>query len=210
VTLRLAATLALVLGASALLVFLRLLGEGPGVSLESSHLRDMKNRLDPPPSAQPITFADMVALPHRRPVGEYSAYERRGVSIEGYVQTVMHAVDGDLHLEVTEDPLAWNAFDTSYLSAEITPGVRGDSKSWTYDRLVEQFHPIVGGPTPWRPGTRRVRIRGWLMYDWQYDQPRHHDHHHRVGDRLTGWEIHPVTGIEVWDDDAARFVEVAR
>jgi hypothetical protein len=32
----------------------------------------------------------------------------------------------------------------------------------------------------------------------------------RVPSRVTGWEIHPVTRIEIWDDARAAFVEYGR
>ena len=207
--LRPAAALALILGAAALLAFLHLLGEGPFVSLEASHLRDMKERVDDPPRIEPTSFDGMVALPHRRTVAEYSAYERRGVSLEGYVQHLMRASDGDLHLEIVAHALSPTDWDTAYVTAEITPRVRRGAPNWSYERLVERFRPRIGGATPWAEGTRRIRVRGWLLYDWQYDAPWSGPPRHRV-ERLTGWEIHPVTGIEVWDDSSARFVEVAR
>jgi hypothetical protein len=210
VTLRIAAAVALLLGAAALLGFLRLLGEGPFVSLESRHLRDMKERPDPPTRVEPFSIADMVALPHRESVADYSAIERRGVVLEGYVQRMIHASDGDVHLEVVPHALAPGEADTAYVSAEITPRWRRDSANWSYERLLETFRPNFGGPSAWRGGTRRVRLTGWLLYDWQYDTPPRARPTERSQERLTGWEIHPVTGIEVWDDARARYVEYAR
>jgi hypothetical protein len=214
VILRVAAVLALVLGAAALLAFLHVLGEGPFVSLEASHLRDMKERLDPPTTVEPFTFDRMIALPHLRPVAEYSAIERRGVSLEGYVQHVLRANDGDFHLELVARPLGPGQWDTAYVSAEITPGIRARTASpsgasgWSYPALMERLRPKIGDVTPWPNGMNRVRISGWLLYDWQYDAPWHGNSH--PGDRLTGWEIHPVTGIEVWNERMKRFVEVPR
>jgi len=214
VILRVAAVLALVLGAAALLAFLHVLGEGPFVSLESSHLREMKERVDPPTAVEPVTFDSMIALPHLRPVGEYSAIERRGVSLEGYVQHVLRANDGDFHLELVAKPVAPGQWDTAYVSAEITPGVRARTDSrpgtsgWSYAALMERLRPKVGDVTPWPFGMNRVRISGWLLYDWQYDAPWHGAGH--PGQRLTGWEIHPVTGIEVWNEGLKRFIEVPR
>ena len=205
--LRLAAALALMLGAAALLAFLHLLGEGPGVSLEAGHLRDMKNRVDPPPRIEPTSFAEMAALPHHESVAEYSALERRGVSLDGYVQHLMRASDGDFHLEIVSHRLMPGASDTAYVSAEITPRVRRGAPHWSYETLIERFRPLLGGVTAWSSGTRRVRISGWLLYDWQYDSPGSSGRH---ADRLTGWEIHPVTGIEVWDERKAAFAEVPR
>lgn len=204
-TLRAAAALSLVLGAAALLFFLRLLGEGPLVPPEMRHLREMKNRVTAPAAVESSSFAGMIALPHRRPLAEYAPIERRGVALEGYVQRMLRASDGDVHLEIVARRPPPSGWDTVYVSAEITPRVRRGAPRWTWENLVEAFRPMAGGATPWNGGPRRVRIRGWLMYDWQYDEvnPRHVE-------RLSGWEIHPVTGIEIWDEATARFVGVPR
>ena len=72
------------------------------------------------------------------------------------------------------------------------------------------FRPNRGGITRWDAGPRRVRVSGWLLYDSQYDA-RHSSWalaHGAV--RVTGWEIHPVTRIEIWDDALAAWAEVAR
>ena len=209
-TLRLAAALALILGAGALLAFLTVLGEGPLAGEAARHLRVMKDRASAPPVITPTSLEGMVALPHGRPVAEYAAIERRGVSLEGYVQHFMRANDGDFHLEIAARPVSAGGWDTAYISAEITPRVRGATGRWTYEGLVERFHPLLGGVTPWTDGTRRVRISGWLLYDWQYDNPPLAGSPRQRAPRLTGWEIHPVTCIEVWNTDAARFEELLR
>ena len=71
------------------------------------------------------------------------------------------------------------------------------------------LRPVLGGPTAWPGGTRRVRVSGWLMYDWQHDKPFEAHREGRTAPRLTGWEIHPVTRIEAWNDTLERFVDVA-
>jgi hypothetical protein len=59
-----------------------------------------------------------------------------------------------------------------------------------------------------------VRISGWLLYDFEYDAPYRTQRHALISGarstRLTGWEIHPVTRIEVWDDSTRDFVEIPR
>jgi hypothetical protein len=210
VTLRLAAALALALGAGALILFLHLLGETPFASPAARHLRAMKDRTSVPDSIAPTTIHEMMALPHGHPLAEYAAIERRGVSLEGYVQHLMRASDGDFHLEIAERPVTPGGWNTEYISAEITPRMRSGSSAWTYQRLLERFHPLLGGATSWTGGTRRVRISGWLMYDWQYDNPPLPGSPEHDATRLTGWEIHPVTRIAVWNPDSARFEELRR
>jgi hypothetical protein len=48
------------------------------------------------------------------------------------------------------------------------------------------------------------------MYDHAYDQPPSDWNLHYSKARRTGWEIHPVTGIELWDDAARGWRELAR
>ena len=206
--LRLAATLALALGAAAFGVFLTLMGEGPLVSPAARHLREMKNRLSAPATVTPITLPEMAALPRRVPLAQFRSFEERGVSIEGYIQNMLRAGDGDLHLEVAAVPRLAADYDTAYVTAEITPLWGRTHPHWTFRDLAPVIRPNLGGPAPWPGGTRRLRVSGWLMYDWQHDEPygRHCTRH--TAPRLTGWEIHPVTRIEAWDDSLARFVDV--
>ena len=209
-TLRVVAGVALLLGAGALLAFLTALGELPLASDDARHLRAMKDRVAAPTVIAPTSLEGMVALPHRRPVAEYAAIERRGVSLEGYVQHFMRANDGDFHLEISVRPVSQGDWNREYISAEITPQVRATSDHWTYEELVERLHPLLGGVTPWTDGSRRVRISGWLLYDWQYDNPPLGGQRQKSAPRLTGWEIHPVTRIEIWNPDSTRFEELTR
>jgi hypothetical protein len=209
VTLRVIAALTFALGAGALLVFLTALGEGPFASTNARHLRAMKDRVEAPAVITPTTIDEMVALPHGRPLAEFALIERRGVSLEGYVQHFMRANDGDFHLEIAARAATPKYWSSEYISGEITPRVRGRSTRWTYEGLVERFRPLIGGATSWSDSTRRVRISGWLMYDWQYDNPPY-EGHRLPAPRLTGWEIHPVTRIEIWNPDSARFEDVPR
>ena len=77
-----------------------------------------------------------------------------------------------------------------------------------------ELRPLSWVLPPWPGGPPRVRISGWLMYDFQYDAPFLPQKApilpgpaHR---RLTGWEIHPVTRIEIWDEARKDFVDYPR
>jgi hypothetical protein len=210
VSLRLVAALSLTLGIVGLLSFVHLLGKGPFAPLAARHLRDMKDRTSAPSAYAPMTFADFAALPHHRPVAEYSAIERRGVSLEGYPQHLFRSSDGDLHLELAETPRVTGARDTVYLTGEITPQWQRGSERWRFEPLVAVLRPPGGGVTTWEGGARRLRISGWLMYDVQYDPPVSEWSLAHGAPRLTGWEIHPVTRIEIWSDSLATFVEYPR
>ena len=206
--LRIAATLALLFGAAALLVYLQAIGRGPGASLVSRHLREMKERVDPPDSLRAVTAVEMDSLPTGWSVAEYSALERRGVSLEGYVQRMVRASDGDVHLEIVATPRASGGPDTAYVTGEITDRWRRRTPGLDWDRLASTFRPNHGSATPWIEGPRRVRVSGWLLFDFQNAQrPSHYSRIH--GARLTGWEIHPVSRIERWNERAGRYEVVA-
>jgi hypothetical protein len=204
VIVRLAAAAALLVGLLGSLGYLHIMGRAPTASVASRHLRDMKDRDGAPATYAPITSAEMAALPRSRPLAEYSGLERRGVVYDGYVQRMARAMDGDIHLELVDRPMMPGDPEQPYFTAEIPPHWQRGSEAWSYDRILELFRPPYGGITAWEQGTRRVRIAGWLIYDFEYEGA--------VGPRprLTHWEIHPVTRLERWDDSAGRFLEYPR
>jgi len=210
VTLRLAAALALLAGALALAAYLHVMGHGPLAGAAASHLRAMKERRAAPTSLEIMTLERFAALPHFAPLATVAAIERRGVTMEGYAQRVMRAVDDDIHLEIAPTPRAPQGPDTVYATAEITPGVRGDSPRWRYEALVAAMRPNHGGSAAWDGGPRRVRVTGWLLYDYQYDAPPSESARRDEAPRISGWEIHPVTRIEVWDEARGRYQDYPR
>ena len=145
-------------------------------------------------------------------VAEYSAIERRAVSLECRIRAMLRASDGDIHLECA----APDTEDARYVTAEITPVWRDhparrgvDSPGWGYEQLAADFRPGRGTTTRWEGGPARVRLTGWLMLDTGGDviekvlrMP--------ILPRQTNWEIHPVTKVERWDDLRSAWVEVTR
>lgn len=204
-TLRLAAAMALLLGATGVLGYLTIAGTGPFVTAEQRHLRMMKRRDTAPARTAPITFAEIGALPHGRFLAEYSAIERRGVSLDGYVQAMQNSSDGDIHLQITATDSVPTWPNAPFVSAEINPRWRQGSRAWQFGPLQAAFRPVGSGYHRWDRPARRARIHGWLLYDFEYDTPVTET----IG-RITGWEIHPVTGIDLWDEQAQRFVALAR
>lgn len=205
-TFRVLAGLVLALSAMALLGGLAVLGKGPGASRELRHLRAGKARTNAPARYAAWTADSFAALPHGRPLERYAPLERRGVSLEGWVQRTMLAGDGDLHLEVAPTPRGENGPDTVYVTAEITPQWRRAGR-WSDGALVAFFRPNRGGVTPWPGGPRRVRVSGWLLYDFQYDRTPTEWALRNLAARRTGWEIHPVTRLECWDDSLGGWRE---
>ena len=208
--LRLAAALSLLLGAAALAAYLHIMGYGPLAGAAARHMRALKDRRAAPESVSVFTLADFDALPHRMALADYAPLERRGVTMEGYVQRFMRAVDDDYHLELAPTGRAPGGPDTVYASAEITPAFRRDSQPWSYEALVAAFRPTRGGATPWNTGPQRVRVSGWLLYDYPYDAPPSEWDKRMASPRISGWEIHPVTRIELWDDTLRRYVDYPR
>jgi hypothetical protein len=210
VTFRLLAFVVLALGVLVLVAGLAVEGVGPGATPEGLHLRRMKNRTEAPAHVEPITVDEVAALPHGLPVPKRAEIEARGVRIEGWNQRMMLASDGDVHLEITPAPRRSGGLDTTYATAEITPRWRDGHPGWSYAKLLQAFRPNTGGSTRWDAGPRRVRVTGWLLYDYQYDAiPSTWSLTHGAC-RVSGWEIHPVTRIEAWDDARGGWVEVVR
>ena len=204
--LRIAAAVALIAGFGALAAYLHMMGRLPTSSAAEKHLRRMKDRVAQPAAAAPTSYDAIAALPKSRPLPEYAPLERAAVSLEGYVQSVVRASDDDLHLEIVPVPRMPGEPRAPYVTGEITPQWRRGSANWNYARLVEAFRPILGGVTPWPKGTRRVRVTGWLLYDSDYEsKPAVYG-----PQRLSSWELHPVTRIELWSDSLRGFVEYPR
>jgi hypothetical protein len=204
------------LGAAALLVLLGFAayegieGHGPLAVAITRHLRAMKDRASAPDSAADIGFAEFVALPRRQPLAAYAAIERRGVRMEGWVQRIHHSRDGDLHLEMVASPRTATGSDTLDCAAEITPEWQRRGPRWRDAAIIAALHPRVDGARVSDQAPARVRLSGWLLYDAIWDNPILSRIHLRKSHRLTSWEIHPVTSIEIWSDSLRRFVDFAR
>ena len=224
-TLRVAAGLALAVGIGMLFSYFYWIGESPISGGDERHLREMKERTFAPDTVVPYSFAAFVALPHGRPLVEFAAIERRGVSLEGYVEHAELSSDGDYHLSLgpppphpptvpSPTPPPSSTVFLPILTAELTPRWQRGSTTWQWEPLLAALRPQTRGGLPWPSRPRRVRVSGWLLYDFQYDEPflKNQRPHLPAATpyRLTGWEIHPVTRLELWDDSLLAFVEYPR
>ena len=213
--LRIAAALSLALGTLVMFAYFSWIGESPIAGRAERHLREMKERTAAPRALEPITFADLTALPHGRPLAEFAPIEARGVTLEGYVKNLHLSSDGDYHMSLSETPPPPLSQLSPVVTAEVTPQWQRGSRWWRWEPLATALRPHSWIRPSWPGGPRRVRVSGWLLYDFQYDEPFVHDRRpHLPGrgtpSRLTGWEIHPVTRIEIWDGARAAFVEYGR
>jgi len=204
------AVLVFCVGAAALVAALAVLGRIPGLPERTRHLRAMKDRDDPPHDARTMTMAEFAQLPHDLPLTARGALENRGVRIQGWIQRMILSADGDVHLELVEHPRMADDRDTAYVTAEITPPWRERSRGWAYESLLVAFRPPHGGPSPWEAGPRQVRLTGWLFFDQPYHRNVSTWLQLHSAPRVTGWEIHPVTRIELWDDAVGSWRELAR
>lgn len=207
-TTRIWAVVVFTIGVCGLVLALTLVNRIPGMPEDAAHLRAMKDRDRAPTSTVRWHMNDFEMLPHRAPDPGTRALERTGVVMEGYVQRMLLSGDGDLHLEIAEHPRGPNDRDTAYVVGEVTPAWRDRGAGWSYDSLLVVFRPNRGGPSAWSTGPRRVRVGGWLTYDHPYDARVNSWMLLHESTRVTGWEIHPVTSIEWWDEVRQRWREV--
>lgn len=173
----------------------------------------LKNRVDVPSSYNPVTFRAIAELQYpatkspkrdRWPaesVAVIEQYEGAAVSVVGYLVAVKTqgaeavncdmtgAREADWHMAIVERE---GQGEEDAIVVETTPRIRLRHPKWTPARL----EPWVDSPDP-------IRVSGWLLFD-----PAHRAHlksnpnpkvkrHFRV----TLWEVHPITKLEVWKDD---------
>jgi len=136
VILRVIAAVTLALGAAALLAFLHEMGLSPTASVAARHLRAMKDRVAMPGAVAPATYDAIAALPRHAPLAQVAALEQHAVSLEGYVQRMLRAADGDVHLEMVPVARMPDDGNLRYVTAEITPRWRRGSTNWSFARLA--------------------------------------------------------------------------
>jgi hypothetical protein len=125
-------------------------------------------------------------------------YEGAGVQLEGYLVAYKlevpeppncystQAAHRDFHLWVSEKP---DGSKRRSIVVELTPRIRYRHPGWTEDQLDALIQ-----------SKSRVRLTGWLMFDQMHPE--------NVGrNRITLWEIHPVTRIE-WQRDSTGWISL--
>lgn len=172
------------------------------LSPQYRYLLEVKNRQEVPPQYEALSFAEFLALPALPLAYEdgnweaVRAHNARAVSLEGYVGEVRRVRDGwnygplpwkgDVHVHLRDHPQPRCFPDGprgGQIVTEVTPHFQPPKTGWSDEVLWDLCQRQV-----------RVRISGWLMHDFQ--------HVDGVGRwRASAWEIHPVTGIDVWDPD---------
>ena len=132
---------------------------------------------------------------------EIGKYEGAAVQTVGYVVAIKPQASNsescncgwhgekatDWHIALVEKP---GDGEKTSIVVEPTPRIKKNHAGWTKAKL-----------NPWLNSDQPVRISGWLLFD-----PQHKNHLNKY--RNTLWEIHPITKIEVWDDDANKWVDL--
>lgn len=190
-----------------------------------------KNRTDSATTYHPVMWSALARLPFPRngksrrtgsngwtaaELARIARYEGTPISVEGYLSGVreqippIDSITGKLERGETANcggntspRVDWHVYLTAKpndshrqaIVVEATPRVRPAHPGWTLDALQQ----LSAAGTP-------VRVSGWLMFD-----PEHWDQMWKylgasdtvgVKARITLWEIHPITRIEVKRDGA--------
>ena len=165
-----------------------------------------KNRVDVPGAYHPVAFAALAGLrypvaPKRRDkwspgqLADIEPFEGMAVTVTGYLVAIKNQAGGsgegtnchfrqspdvDWHMALVEKP---GDGEKESIVVETTPRLRKVHPKWTITRLQA-----------WLNTDKAVRISGWTMLD-----PEHRNHLGHF--RQTLWEVHPITRIEVRQDD---------
>jgi hypothetical protein len=175
--------------------------EGDASSPAVRELNLLKNRYAAPEPQQidpRVTLAAMLEPgDDRTRWNDHHAAEITGyvwdVKVGGVETVNCHAADPpdrDTHIELVLDPMSGQ--QDHRVIVEVTPRSRAlaeqRGEDWSTPALRDHFHG------------RRVRIRGWLLFDTEHRDQSANTAPGRPRDwRATAWEIHPVTSLEVVD-----------
>jgi hypothetical protein len=170
----------------------------------------LKNRTDVPKSYHAVTWHAIADLdyPHPAPksrenfspeeLAAITKYEGAAVQTIGYLVAIKPQKGNsescncgmkgetatDWHIALVEHT---GEGEKTSIVVEPTPRIKKKHPNWTKNNLE-----------PWLNEDIPVRISGWLLFD-----PQHTNHLEKY--RSTLWEIHPITKIEVWDDDTDQW-----
>ena len=154
-------------------------------------LMAQKGRTTVPAAYEPWTWADFLALPTLPRAYRASdwalvqGYTARAIRLEGYIAEAYRWRDGDVDVHLRAAPSA-HCFPggprQAQIVTEVTPAFQPPRTGWSATVLRELCEQQV-----------RVRLSGWLLHDFEHAEPA-------SAWRVSAWEIHPVTAIEVWEE----------
>ncbi len=192
------ASLAMLANAPAQSVFHKCPMTGDAQGAKDRELNLLKNRFTPPKPSQmdtTVTLERMLA-----PGDDSSRFvELHGATIEGFVHEVKeggaescncHATDPkyrDTHISLVPD--AQHIAPADRVIVEVTPRLRAKMKRNGVDWSTKKLASLIG---------RRIRVTGWLLLDRDHLDAAVHTAPGNAADwRATGWEIHPVTSMQI-------------
>ncbi len=173
---------------------------GSAQGTESRKLNRLKNRYERPMPEDYTRYGISLQSMLERGDDRKRFTNSEAAEIEGYVTDVKiggvescncNAEDPkyrDTHIVLVLDPKEKGA--ARQVIAEVTPRwrevMRKRGVDWSTDALKKTLK------------NKWVRIRGWMLYDWQYkDESENTNPGGKKNWRATSWEIHPVISIEV-------------
>jgi hypothetical protein len=182
-------------------------GCGPAGSQPDYVLNRRKNRIDSTATYLAIPWRMLAELPWPRSTGyrfrnqwtsserdATARYEGVAIQVDGYLAGYRLEVPEppncysnvarhkDYHMWLSETP---HQKKKHGIVVEITPRLRAVHPEWTESRLATLMHE-----------QRRIRVSGWLMLDEMHPE-------NVEGNRITLWEIHPITRIEWQRSDSS-------
>jgi hypothetical protein len=150
-----------------------------------------KGRTTVPVAYEPWAWADFLTLPtvpRAYPAPDWTTvqgYTARAISLEGYMAEAYRWRDGDLHVHLRAAPSA-HCFPggprQAQIVTEVPPAFQPPQTGWSAAVLRQLCEQQL-----------RVRLSGWLLRDFEHAEPS-------SAWRVSAWEIHPVTAIEVWEE----------
>jgi len=164
------------------------------------YLNSLKNRDEPPATAQLFTVPKLIAAAPKLPTGKVhrdkwtaaqqdlaARWEKRAVTVEGFLLHIVKEGSESCNCGSTQfvDHHMWLAPTaatgrTKAMVVEISPRAWAKHPAW---KTNTPFNPLIKSKT-------KVRMTGWLTFD--------QEHNEQVGKtRGTLWEVHPVTQVQV-------------
>lgn len=171
--------------------------KGDATQKKYQDLDSEKNRTDIPDSYIPLNWDQLKGLP----TIDHVKYGGAPVQVEGFLSSQIKQETGapgestNCHL-LQPDETDWHMYLTKKAHQSIANAIIVETTPRTrplHRWQKSQLDPLVNTST-------KVRISGWLMYDFQ--------HVGEIGShRATVWEVHPITRIEV-DDGTGGWKDV--
>ncbi len=171
--------------------------KGDATQQKFQALDSEKNRTDIPDSYITLGWDQLKGLP----TTDHAKYEGSPVQVEGFLSSQIKQETGapgestNCHL-LQPDETDWHMYLTNQPNQTIDKAIIVETTPRTrplHHWQKSQLDNLVNKST-------KVRISGWLMYDFQH-----------VGEigahRATVWEVHPITRIEVADGSGWKDIE---